>query len=112
MVERAHLAPFLYFALVDIDPKKGEEFYRWLSSVHIKDVIGNPGFLWARRIPLDQTAEDGWKRVIVMYGINTREEYLVYRESEAFKRYQEELKQFAGVYRTQRLFGQVDLAFD
>ena len=83
-----------------------------MSSKHIHDVVNNPGFMWARRIPLDEPAEDGWKRLIIVYGINTREEYQAYKEGKAFQNYKEECKQFEGFYRVQRFFGQVDLVLD
>lgn len=112
MVERSHLTPFLYYILLDVDPKNGEPFMRWLSSKHIQEVANNPGFLWARRVPLDEPAEDGWKRLMIVYGINSREEYQAYNGGEAFLQYKEECKQFDGMYRVQRFFGQVDLVLE
>lgn len=112
MVERSHLAPFLYYVQLDVDPKKGQEFLEWLSAKHIQEVVYNPGFMWARRVPLDEPAADGWKRFMVVYGINSREEYQAYQEGDNFKRYKEECKQFEGVFRVQRFFGQVDLVLD
>ena len=112
MVERSHLAPFLYYVQVDVDPKKGQDYLKWLSSKHIKEVVSAPGFLWARRTPLDEVAKDGWKRYMISYGVNSREDFQAYRSSELFQKFLEEAKQFEGVYRIQRFYGQVDLAFD
>lgn len=112
MVERSHLAPFLYYILLDIDPKKGDPFLRWLSGKHIQDVLRAPGFMWARRVPLDEPAEDGWKKLMIVYGINTREDFQIYKDSDLFQQFKEECKQFEGLYRVQRFFGQVDLALD
>ena len=67
MVERSHLAPFLYYVQLDVDPKKGDPFLKWLSGKHIQDVLRAPGFMWARRVPLDEPAEDGWKRLLIVY---------------------------------------------
>jgi len=62
MVDRSHLAPFLYYLLLDVHSKKGKPFLKWLSSKHIQDVLKHPGFMWARRVPMDKPAEDGWKK--------------------------------------------------
>jgi len=112
MVERSHLAPFLYYVMLDVHPKKGQPFLKWLSDKLILNVLEHPGFLWARRVALEESAEDGWKKLILVYAVNNREDYLAYKNSDLFGRVKEDLKQFEGQYRVQRFFGQVDVFFD
>jgi quinol monooxygenase YgiN len=112
MVERSHLAPFLYYVQVDVDPVKGRKYIEWLSSKHIQEVVKSPGFLWARRTPLDEPAADGWKRYMITYAINSREDFEAYRNGPIFKKFMEEVKEFEGLFRVQRFYGQVDLVFD
>ncbi len=112
MVGRSHLAPFLYYILLDIDPKKGQPFKKWLSSKHIQEVLRMPGFMWARRVPLDEPTEDGWEKLMVVYGINSRQEYLDYMDSDFYRDFMEECEQFEGTFRYQRFFGQVDLVLE
>ncbi len=112
MVERSHLSPYLYHVVVEVDPVRGKEYLKWLSSKHIQEVITHPGFMWARRVSLDEPAEDGWKRFMIVYGINSRDDFLTYRESDLFRGFQKELKQFEEVYRIIRYFGPVDLVLD
>ena len=70
------------------------------------------GFLWARRVPLDEPAKDGWKRFMIVYAINDRDNYLAHKNSDLYQKVKREYKQFEGQYRVQRFFGQVDVFFD
>lgn len=113
MVERSHLAPFLYYVLLDVDSKKkGKPFLKWFDGKHLQEVLTHPGFLWARRVPLDEPAEDGWKRFMIVYAINDRKNYLAYKNSDLYQKIMGEYKQFEGQYRVQRFSGQVDVFFD
>ena len=104
--------PIIYTVRLDLTDEVRDEFERWAAGKHIQDVLTHPGFMWARRVPLDEPAEDGWKKLMIVYGINSREDYLIYKNSDLFQQFKEECKQFEGLYRVQRYFGQVDLVLD
>ncbi len=102
-------APYVYSVLVHVDPDRGSDYVAWLDNKHIADVVGFPGILWARRVRLDEPADDGWDRYLVIYGFESRDVLARYHESELFLSFAEELKPFEGLFRLQRFFGQVDL---
>ncbi len=102
-------APYVYAVLVQVDPDRGGDYVAWLDNKHIADVVGFPGILWARRVRLDEPADDGWDRYFVIYGFESRDVLARYQESELFQSFAEEIKPFEGLFRLQRFFGQVDL---
>ncbi len=102
-------APYVYSVLVHVDPDRGGDYVAWLDNKHIADVVGFPGVLWARRFRLDEAADDGWDRYLVIYGFESRDVLARYQESELFQSFAEEIKPFEGLFRLQRFFGQVDL---
>lgn len=102
-------APFVYSLLVHVDPDRGGDYVAWLDNKYIADVVGFPGILWAHKVRLDEPADDGWERYLVIYGLESRQVLARYHESELLRNFAEELKPFEGLFRLQRFFGQVDL---
>lgn len=100
--------PFIYAVLVEIDPERGAAYEGWLRDKHIADVAGFPGILWARRVRLDEPAADGWDRYLVIYGFRSRAVLARYRASQLFRSFAEEAEPFAGFYRLEHFFGDVD----
>ena len=109
MAKKPPEALYRYFLLLEVDPKQGQDYLRWLEDKHIKDVLTAPGFLWARRIVLDEAAADGWQKFMVVYGLRSREDFQNYQTSDLLKGFADELKPFEGVFRITRHFGPVDL---
>ena len=112
MTEKAYISPFMYYVLIDIHPNKSDEYLHWLSTKHITDVVNSPWVLWGRKVALEQKAEDGWKRIMVVYGFPSKKDFEEYRASELFKSFAEEMKPFAEVFRITRMFGQIDLVLE
>ncbi len=100
--------PFLYSLLLEVDPDRGGPYLRWLDGGHIAEVVSFPGIRWARRIKLQEAAADGWNRYLVIYGLESSEVLAHYRASDLFKSFAGEVETYAGLFRVQRFFGEVD----
>src|SRR5262245_49944549 len=51
-------APFLYLVRFWVNPEGAKAVLHWLDGGHMRDVVGQPGFLWVRRVRLDQNAPE------------------------------------------------------
>ncbi len=105
-------APVLYFVKAWVSPDGGERWLRWLEEKHMAEVIGEPGFLWARRCRLEQTDENGWAGYLLVYALDSRAALDEYLRSPARARFWQELVPFDDVHRAERFWGTVDLALD
>jgi hypothetical protein len=76
------------------------------------EVIGQPGFLWARRIRLGQQDADGWAGSLLAYGLASEAALEAYLASPAREGFWRELEAFATVQRAERFWGSVDFAVD
>jgi len=47
-------AGFLYVVRSWVDPKAREAIMAWLDGGHVKEVVGQPGFLWCLRTDLSE----------------------------------------------------------
>ena len=87
--------------------------FEWLDGSHCAEVASQPGFLFFRRVHLEQQAADGWDSHVVVYGVDSREALETYfgdRELSArFAREAEPLKRYLRVERT---WGAVEASFD
>ena len=62
-------APVLYMVKVWVSPDGGSGYLRWLEHKHMAEVIAEPGFLWARKVHLDQVDDKGWEGYLLIYGL-------------------------------------------
>lgn len=106
------MAETLYAVTCWIDPVNGRSYEDWLNSGHVDEVAALPGVLWARKARLEQPDEKGWRGYLVIYCFNSREALVSYRQSELAARFVTECAPFAGTFRIERLFGEVDFAID
>ncbi len=90
-------------------PPGNTEVLDWLDATHMKEVTSEPGFLWSRRIRLEQDAEDGWHAHLMIYGLESRQALERYFNSAARERFGEEAKAYAKVLRTERSWGTVEM---
>ena len=74
-------APVLYVVQAWVSPDGGDRYLDWLEQKHMAEVIREPGFLWARRVRLDQTDERGWRGYLLLYGLASREALAVHAAS-------------------------------
>ena len=103
-------APYMYFVRFWVHPTEGKPVIDWLDKGHIADVVAEPGFLWARRVRLEQDAPDGWHGYIMYYGLESKAALDAYAASEAPKRFAAERKPIEHLMRTERTWGATDFS--
>jgi antibiotic biosynthesis monooxygenase (ABM) superfamily enzyme len=105
-------APVLYCGRFSVAPKSHQQLFEWLDGKHIKEVISQPGFLWARRVHLEGCDEDGWERYIIIYGLASREILEEYFNNPIRERFFRERDPFTKDLRTENFFGTAEFALD
>jgi antibiotic biosynthesis monooxygenase (ABM) superfamily enzyme len=105
-------APVLYVVQAWVSPDGGDRYLDWLERKHMAEVIREPGFLWARRVRLEQTDEQGWRGYLLLYGLASQEALDAYLASPARERFWKELEPLNAVHRAERAWGTLDLVRD
>ena len=92
-----------------IKPGAEEKVLGWLDGGHMQDVVALPGFLWSRRVELEETAEDGWSAHAMVYGLESMDHLRTYMTSDAAKGFAQERIDLGidPLIRTDRSFGPV-----
>lgn len=98
-------APIYYVVRFWTKPQGGDAVIRWLDERHMAEVAGQPGFLWAKRIRLEQDADDGWHAHLNIYGVESRAALERYFASADRARFNEEAKAYKDVLRAERSWG-------
>jgi len=80
-------APVVFIVRFWIKPGSEDAVLAWLDGGHIAEVVGEPGFLWARRYRLDSESDDGWPAHVMIYGLASPEDLQNYFIGEAPKRF-------------------------
>lgn len=101
-------APYLYVVKFWVHPDSLKAVMDWLDSRHMAEVVAQPGFLFVRRVRLEQAAADGWSAHMMIYGLESRAALQRYYDSPAPARFAEERKPFEHHLRMERVFGAVD----
>ncbi len=83
-------APAVYLVKFWVKPGGEKDVFAWLDGGHLEDVVGQPGFLWARRYKLAQPDAEGWPCYVMIYGVNSVAALEAYFASAATKRFAEE----------------------
>ena len=104
----------VYMVRFWIKPGGEQKVLDWLDKGHIADVVGQPGFLWARRFRLDGTDDDGWAAHAMIYGLESLGHLQAYMDSDAARGYAEERETLglAPLLRMDRCWGEVEYAVD
>ncbi len=76
------------------------------------EVIAEPGFLWARKVRLEQADDDGWEGYLLIYGLESRDALEAYLNSAARERFWRDLEPLNAVHRAERFYGAVDFAIE
>lgn len=102
-------ADAIYIVRFWIKPGAEEKVLGWLDNGHIGDVVALPGFLWARRCPLEESSEDGWSAHAMIYGLESMDRLRDYMASDAAKGFAKEREELGidQLIRTDRSFGPV-----
>lgn len=103
-------APVLYFVHAWVRPDGGERYLAWLEQKHMTEVVREPGFLWARRVALEQADAQGWRGYLLIYGLASRAALEADLQSPARERFWRELVPLDDVHRAERTWGTVDFA--
>lgn len=103
-------AHFIYSVLVEIDPVRGADYEAWLHEKHVAEVAGFNGILWANKVALSEPANDGWKRFLVIYGMESAETLAAYQASDLFQSFAADWQKYEGLFRLERFYGDVDLS--
>lgn len=101
-------ASVFYIVKFWVSPEGEKRFLDWLDGGHIAKVIGEPGFLWARRCRLEKPDEAGWVGHINFYGIDSLDSLKRYFDSPARKRFLLESEQFKDLFKAERFHGTLD----
>ena len=105
-------APILYEVRAWVSPQGGERYLAWLERKHMAEVIREPGFLWARRVRLEQTDANGWRGYLLLYGLESHAALQAYLDSPARAGFWRELQAFDDVHRAERVWGTVDFGVE
>jgi antibiotic biosynthesis monooxygenase (ABM) superfamily enzyme len=103
-------AGILYMVRSWVDPEKGQPYLDWLETKHMVEVCAEPGFLWARKVELDQKDCSGWNGYLLLYGLADREALDAYLKSPARQRFWKELEAFEEIHYSERFYGKADFA--
>ena len=103
-------AQAVYCVRFSVSPKSHRAFLEWLNSEHMAEVVRQPGFLWARRVHLEERDEDGWERYIIIYGKSTHETLREYLNNHPYERFPQQCEPLFQDLRKENFYGTLELA--
>src|SRR5579863_10339114 len=65
-------AAVMYVVRFWVDPRGIKEVFAWLDGGHNHEVVAEPGYVFLKRLKLDQKADDGWECWLNIYGLESR----------------------------------------
>ena len=102
-------APVMYIVRFWIAPQGQQEVFAWLDGAHGAEVVSQPGFLFAKRVKLEQKSEDGWDGYFNLYGLESRQALDNYFANKALHdKFARERAPFIQHLRTDRSWGSVE----
>jgi hypothetical protein len=102
-------APFLYVVSFAVNPAEAEPLLAWLDGGHCNEVASQPGFLFFRRVRLEQRSSDGWDRHMMIYGVESEKAlYDYFANRELTERFSRERDVFEPNLRIERAWGHVE----
>ena len=66
-------APVMYVVRFWVSPGGHQQVFDWLDGGHCAEVIAQPGFLFFKRLKLEQKNDDGWDSYMMLYGLTSRQ---------------------------------------
>jgi len=103
-------ATILYMVRSWVDPELGKPYLDWLEAKHMVEVCREPGFLWARKVELDQSDSSGWRGYLLIYGLTDRAALDAYFKCPARAGFWKELEAFEAIHYSERFYGVADFA--
>ncbi len=106
-------AAAMYVVRFWVDPKGHAQVFAWLDGGHNAEVVAQPGFLFVRRVKLEQKSEDGWDSYVMVYGLESRAALDAYFNNKPLaEKFNRERAPFQHYLRMDRSWGSVDMAID
>lgn len=104
-------APVMYVVKFWVSPAGHKEVFEWLDGGHCAEVIAQPGFLFFKRIKLEQTSDDGWDSYMMLYGLTSRQALDDYFcNAPLHEKFVAERASFIHHLRMERAWGSVELS--
>jgi antibiotic biosynthesis monooxygenase (ABM) superfamily enzyme len=103
-------AKIIYMVRSWVDPELGRPYLDWLETKHMAEVCEEPGFLWARKVELDQKDSSGWDGYLLIYGLADRAALDAYLKSPARDGFWKELEAFEEIHYSERFYGRSGFA--
>jgi hypothetical protein len=97
-----------YFLVVrfSVEPQAEAEVLRWLDGGHVKELLGQDGFLWCKRIKIQQHA------FVMLYGIESKAAFEAYESNKALKeKFARERAPFEKHMKIERFAGELEAAY-
>lgn len=111
MPDASSACRFLLVVRFWVAPEAESQVLRWLEGGHVAEVVGQPGFLWCKRLRLEP--QDGWNGYSMIYGIESRQAFERYNANQALMaRFAAERAPFQNRLRIDRFFGEVDYSVE
>jgi len=99
-------ANFLLIVRFSIEAGHEAPVLRWLDGGHVAEVLSQPGFLWCRRIKVDNGGH------LMLYGIESRTAFERYEANQDLKaKFARERAPFEKHMRIERITGEVEKSY-
>ena len=102
-------APVVYVVRYWVSPDAEQALIGWIDGGHLQEVVDQPGFLWGQRLTLDDKNEDGWQGYLNLYGMESREAFEAYQNSDIQPKFQQEAARFTDHMRIDRGLAELGL---
>ncbi|HEY7609588.1 MAG TPA: hypothetical protein VIF14_10190 [Alphaproteobacteria bacterium] len=98
-------AAYHYIVRYWVAPAAEARVLAWLDGGHTAEVAAQPGFLWARRIRLEEVDVLGWRAFTTVYGLESKAALDAYFKNPIREKFAREQAAFADVLRVERSWG-------
>ena len=89
-----------------VAPEAEAQVMKWLDGGHVREVVGQPGFLWCKRLKLE-----GEGTYMMLYGIESKQAFLAYENNAPLKKkFAAERAPFEMNMRIERFHGEAELS--
>lgn len=103
----------MYMSRFWISPAGREQLFAWLDGGHCAEVVSQPGFLFFKRVKLEQKSDDGWDSYAMLYGLESRQALDNYFANRALhEKFAQQRAPFAQHLRMDRFWGEVDASMN
>lgn len=102
-------APVMYVVRFWVAPAGHDELFAWLDGGHCAEVLAQPGFLFVKRLKLEQRGDDGWDSYLMLYGLESRQALEDYFANAALhEKFNQQRAKFSQHLRMDRAWGALE----